>query len=325
MYCPQCSYNNPVGAQCCKNCELRLESYVYKPDLPLAPAALIYAGFWLRFYAALLDLLVLGAGITLVLSLSIMLIAYTGRDDLLRNAEILWLSLGLVISVSLAYTILLESGARGATLGKRWMNIKLLDSNGDRLTLSRSVGRLLARLVSFLPALLGFLIQPFTPRKQALHDLLAGTIVVRSGNSNKIPIIATLLVLFYLLLLPVLAIVATTGRPFFRQIILKAQLDRGLQTGINATQAVENFYLKNGRVPTVIDDAAPNISLSPQLAGIVINQTNGEISVSFSAIAGKPLANKHLLFSATMKADRSISWKCSSRDIDKRILPATCK
>lgn len=328
MYCPQCSYNNSISAQFCINCGLDLRASTIDSidsDRTAEPSVLIYAGFWARFFAAFLDLLVLLACIILMLFSVAVLIAYSGRDSILHNPQAVLLFYGVTIFMSAAYYILMESGIHSATLGKRWMHIKVLDSNGNRLTIWRAAGRLLARVFSCLSLTIGFLIQPFTQRKQALHDLLAGTVVVRANDSNKISVMATLLVLIFALMVPVLAIVAIAGLPLYQQTILKAQLGNGMQTGREATLAVARFYRSNGRVPAVIGEAGGNISASPHVAGIAINQQNGEVTVTFSEITGKAISSKHLIFSPTIQADHSIDWKCHSTDIEARLLPVTCQ
>jgi uncharacterized RDD family membrane protein YckC len=325
MYCPTCSYNNPINTKVCKNCELDLQAGASDTGRAAEQSVLTYAGFWARFFAAFLDLLVLGAGVILLLLSIAGLIAYSGRDSILHDPQDLSRFYWAIICMAVAYSILMESGTRGATLGKRWMNLKVLDTNGNRLTVWLAARRLLARAFSYLSLMIGFLLQPFTRRKQALHDLLAGTIVVRANESKKIAVMASLLVLFYALMVPVLALVATAGLPVYRQTILKAQLRNGMHTGREATLAVARFWRNNGRVPYAIGEAGANISSSPHVAGIDINQQNGEVTVTFSEMTGKDISNKHLVFTPTLEADHGINWKCSSNDIETQFLPASCK
>jgi len=56
--------------------------------------------------------------------------------------------------------------------------------DGDRISMLRSFGRELAKLISALPLGIGFLIAAFTSRKQALHDMIASTLVVRDGDAH---------------------------------------------------------------------------------------------------------------------------------------------
>jgi uncharacterized RDD family membrane protein YckC len=325
MYCPQCSYNNPVGTPACKNCDRDLSSPEAQSVSSQSPQALIYAGFWLRFFAVMLDLFFLGAVFVFVLGLSVVLTAYSGRDDVWQKPQTLWLFLLLTAATTIAYYIFTETSARGATLGKRWMNLKVLDNQGKSLTLRCSTLRLFAHFFSLLPLLLGYLIQPFTQHKQALHDVLVGTVVVRSSESNRISIMATLMVLLYIFLLPAVALVTTTGMPYYRQTVLKAQLENGVQAGLTTAQAVAAYYLHNGKIPASIELVRPNINLPPHISGITINLKNGELTVTYSELSAKALGNKHLIFTPTLQDAQTISWRCHTSDIEQRLIPASCQ
>jgi len=325
MYCTQCGYNNPVSVKFCKNCEVDLQPSTINSDLAKNPEVLIYAGFRVRFIALFLDALVLVSCLILIIFSIAGFIALSGRDSILHKLLAAPIFYGVIAGLSAAYFALMESGPQGGTFGKRWMNIKVMDSNGNRLTATRAWGRLFARLVSHLSLYIGYLIQPFTPRKQALHDLLARTVVVRANDSKKISVMASLLVLFFALMVPVLALFSTAGLPFFQQYILKVQLDKGIQTGLQTTTAVARFYAANGRVPTALSEGGGYNSHSPHVAAIDINQQNGELTLTFSETVRKVIRNKHLLFTPAQGADLSISWKCHSADIEAQYLPANCK
>ncbi len=73
----------------------------------------------------------------------------------------------------------LESSRRQATVGKRWMGLKVTDLQGQRLGFLHATGRYAALYLSALPCFLGFLMALFGSRNLALHDRLAGTRVVR--------------------------------------------------------------------------------------------------------------------------------------------------
>lgn len=65
-----------------------------------------------------------------------------------------------------------------ATPGKLALRLKVTDRHGKPLGFAHAFGRYLLKGGSSVAFGFGFLIQPFTARKQALHDLLAGTLVV---------------------------------------------------------------------------------------------------------------------------------------------------
>ena len=325
MYCSQCGYDNPVSVKFCNHCELESGTSPVHPEHDDNLSVLIYSGFWVRFLAAFLDFLVLVAIAILLILVIAGLVAYTGRDDILHDRLTVSLFYGGIICMAAAYHILMVSGSQSATFGKRWMNIKVLDSNGNGLSAPRASWRLMARLLSHLLIQIGFLIQPFTPRKQALHDLLADTVVVRTNESSTISIKATLLVLFFALIMPVLAFISIAGLPILQQHILKVQLDHGVQTGKDATLAVAQFYRKNGRVPVAMSEIDGNFSTSPHVRGIEINQQNGETTIILSELARKAIRSRHLIFTPTIETSLAITWKCYSNDIDISFLPETCK
>lgn len=77
------------------------------------------------------------------------------------------------------YFALQESSAKQATFGKRAMKIIVTEEQGQRLTFGRASGRAFARLLSGMFFSVGYIIAALTARKQALHDLIANTLVLR--------------------------------------------------------------------------------------------------------------------------------------------------
>ena len=77
------------------------------------------------------------------------------------------------------YSALFESSTWQATPGKLLMKLRVTDVNGVRLTFGRASARFFGHFVSMLPLGAGFLMVFFTQNKQALHDLLASTRVLR--------------------------------------------------------------------------------------------------------------------------------------------------
>ena len=130
-----------------------------------------YAGFWRRVGAFILDGFVVGI-VTVPLTL-----ALGGGDPGSSNyspeassvsAAITWL-----------YFALMESSAKQATVGKMALGIMVTDLEGRRIGFGRATGRHFAKILSGLILGIGFLMVAFTERKQGLHDILAGALVVR--------------------------------------------------------------------------------------------------------------------------------------------------
>ncbi|NES73302.1 MAG: serine/threonine protein kinase, partial [Okeania sp. SIO2D1] len=77
------------------------------------------------------------------------------------------------------YVTRLESLPIKATFGKRIMGIIVTDLNGNPISFARANGRYFAKTISLITLLIGFIMAAFTEKKQALHDKIAGTLVVK--------------------------------------------------------------------------------------------------------------------------------------------------
>jgi len=127
-----------------------------------------FAGVWRRLAALLIDAILLGC----VEGALGMLIALLDTADISKL-----ISVGAAISW--AYYALLESSPAQATLGKIAFGIKVTDAGGGLISFRRASVRYFCKSLSTLVLGIGWLLPFLTPRRQALHDLLAGTLVVR--------------------------------------------------------------------------------------------------------------------------------------------------
>jgi uncharacterized RDD family membrane protein YckC len=151
-----------------------------------------YAGFWLRFLAFLIDNAVMGIGFVLIM---IPLIFLTGLGGFIGEIHpnedmndvgifMLFGLLFLAATVSLLWTwlyhALMESSEWQATLGKKVLGLVVTDMAGRRVSFGRATGRHFAKIITnMVPAFIGYIMAGFTERKQALHDMIAGCLVLR--------------------------------------------------------------------------------------------------------------------------------------------------
>jgi uncharacterized RDD family membrane protein YckC len=149
-----------------------------------------YGGFWIRFLAYLVDSLIVTVGFVGIM----LLLGAMGLE--LAGAEIIFLVL------SILYWALMQSSPRQATLGKELCGLKVGGPNGERLSVPRALGREAAKIISSLTLLIGFIIAAFTRNKQALHDFVASTYVVRASEGK---VVAALGLALLALCAPVLA------------------------------------------------------------------------------------------------------------------------
>jgi uncharacterized RDD family membrane protein YckC len=131
-----------------------------------------YAGFWLRLVALLIDAVI--TGVLSFVAGVVTGILGAGNPDAASSV-----AAGVGTLLGLAYYVVLEGGPRQATFGKSLLGLKVTDSDGNPIGYGKALLRTIAKIVSGLIIGIGYLMAAFTARKQALHDMIAGTLVVR--------------------------------------------------------------------------------------------------------------------------------------------------
>ena len=136
----------------------------------------VFGGFWRRWAAAFVDGIVLffPQAITRV-ALNLPLFATGESSDAM--AELL-VSVGTLVMYWL-YSTLLESSARQATLGQQLLGLQVMDLEGRRISFARATARYFGQILSALICGVGYLFNLWTSRRQMLHDLIAGCVIVR--------------------------------------------------------------------------------------------------------------------------------------------------
>jgi uncharacterized RDD family membrane protein YckC len=137
---------------------------------------IVYAGFLARFGALILDSVFLTL-ITLIPAFGIGIagVMIFGPDAGANVAGAIGNLFGFIVGVT--YYVGLETSAKQATWGKQIVGIKVTDLNGRRITVGRSLGRYFAKILSGC-TIIGWFLPLFTEKKQALHDIVAGTLVI---------------------------------------------------------------------------------------------------------------------------------------------------
>ncbi len=85
----------------------------------------------------------------------------------------------IMLAGSWLYHTLMESSRYQATLGKMAMGSIVTDLHGQRISFARANGRFFGKWVSSAAFNVGYLMAGFTEKKQALHDILAGCLVIQ--------------------------------------------------------------------------------------------------------------------------------------------------
>jgi uncharacterized RDD family membrane protein YckC len=302
----------------------------------LLPAdAPIYAGFWRRWAAWVVDAL-----IVFLWPLVVSLIGGLGADFPLIFA--------VFCGIPWLYFALCESSPWQATLGKRAMDIKVVNMQGHRIGLGRAAGRFALRMLplvvllflvatDWLPGFSGFIVPAllwllffigqlrigWAKRKRALHDELAGTCVVLrtvapgqplptqhpplAWHGRVINIIGSCLAL---LVLPPMLVFPTRVDYTTRSHVSEA---------FSALGQIKADVDDNGCHPGSLPSPSPKITATevsdPGAGRCTITATLGQYSQNAAILNGGKL---HLTREATGQ------WRCSS-DLPGKYLPAQCR
>jgi uncharacterized RDD family membrane protein YckC len=204
MFCKHCGLRVDEGNRFCRACGQEVAAGAFVAPNEVAPslgatsnipAPLAYGGFWVRAAAYLIDGLILGIPFGLIV---IVLMFLLGGFSVMRHSNsvdpraaaalaaplILSFVFGMIFFVCLQWLYFagMESSERQATFGKAAMSLRVANAEGRRLSFAHATGRFFAKIVSgMIPLGIGYLMAGFTEKKQALHDIIAGTIVLRNS------------------------------------------------------------------------------------------------------------------------------------------------
>ena len=201
MFCSRCGATIEGTPSYCRNCGAPVAAVAAATPafagagtagaLPVSAAPATYGGFWRRFWATMIDGIVLNVAtfpVSLIVSLPM-----SSRFENLRGEDLspdhiaalmgTWALLAAFATViSWLYFALLHSSPRQATVGMMALGIQLTDLQGRRVSFARATGRLFASFLSGMTLFIGYLVMLFTERRQTLHDLIAGTLVMRKAS-----------------------------------------------------------------------------------------------------------------------------------------------
>lgn len=151
-----------------------------------------YAGFWLRFVALIIDAIIIAIvqSVIFVPMLTALGLGFFGREMDMEDpgnvmglvgafvaaASATWM---LATAIQILYFTLMESSKHQGTLGKIAVGIKVTGMNGEKLDFAKALVRNLCKLISNFTLLIGYIMAGFTEKRQALHDLIASTLVVK--------------------------------------------------------------------------------------------------------------------------------------------------
>jgi uncharacterized RDD family membrane protein YckC len=132
---------------------------------------MVYAGFWIRFGAKIIDGVILTVVGFVLAFLASYLIRHAVVSTVLQN------TISFVLSVSYGTYFL---GKYSATPGKMACGLKIVRSDGERVSYARACGRVFAEILSSLILCIGYIMAALDEEKRALHDRICDTRVIRA-------------------------------------------------------------------------------------------------------------------------------------------------
>lgn len=153
-----------------------------------------YASFGQRLVAVIIDIVIIGVAqsfiiVPLLAAVGLGFASSAENMDFSNPEESAGMIAGimaligaywiLATCIQILYFTFMESSKNQATVGKMAMGLIVTDLNGGKLDFSKALVRNLCKIISNLTMLIGYIMAAFTEKKQALHDMLASTLVVK--------------------------------------------------------------------------------------------------------------------------------------------------
>jgi uncharacterized RDD family membrane protein YckC len=209
VFCSKCGAATTADSAFCTSCGApQARAAIAAPGAISVPANVgvagfsagrgqfLFAGFWLRLVAYLIDGLIVSVGI---FGLFIPIAALTGAAAHLNNLaniprsggqldpaviaaliSVVITFAGVALLITWLYHAYFESSSWQATPGKRVLSLYVTDLNGQPISFLHATGRHFSKIITgLIPLGLGYIMAGFTERRQALHDMIAGTLVLR--------------------------------------------------------------------------------------------------------------------------------------------------
>lgn len=306
----------------------------------------VYAGFWRRWIALIIDQLILGVGFYATAFAVAILVGIAGGMDWLGTLDsgdpepvVVFAYVGFMLLYYVAaavYFSLFESSRHQATPGKMALGIKVVDQQGRRLSFGHALGRWVSATLSYLTLYIGFLMAAFTERKRALHDMVAGTLVVDRWAFSEHPerqrrdlggcLIAAILGIALMVGVAILGILAAIAIPAYQDYIQRSRVMQAMSEVAPLKTLAVDFRASEGRCPVNGEGAiGPPDAIGGLLASRVTvgSFDDGSCGIELElGNTGHAELDGGLIWWQLEPDD--VRWQCSS-DIRDSWLPQECR
>ncbi|MBS3146835.1 RDD family protein [Candidatus Woesearchaeota archaeon] len=149
-----------------------------------------YAGFWYRLSASFWDLIILGIPNLLF---NILIVYFLEMNALIYLVNLIFLIL-----------ILYLDGIRGGTPGKKILGLKIVNKSNKYVGIPTAILRYIGKIISTLILGIGYLMIAWHPKKQGLHDRIAGTYVIKTKEKKVLMVFGIVICILFLISIPIL-------------------------------------------------------------------------------------------------------------------------
>ena len=294
----------------------------YQPPVdqpPTLPPPAPYGGFWIRFAAYFVDSFIIGFGIFAITIPATIALAVSGAGEF--GPLFLWVT---VIALTQVYHAYFVSSKRMATPGKRLCGLYVTDTSGHRLSFGRALWRNVAALLSYATLYIGFNMAGFTGRKQALHDMLAGTIVHRQPSGSAGMAIGIAVAGF--IVVAIIGILAAIAIPAYQDFTWRAK-SSAVYAAMSATKTpIAEYNLEKNAWPATWEQAGVTDPMSQlgarerEVAQSIRLGKDGEVtaSVKFSGASGE-------IRITPKRTGDGIVWTCTASKEIWKYIAAACR
>ena len=142
-----------------------------------------YAGFWLRVWAGVIDVVLeVSAALLLTLAVDFLLRRFGDAIGVTRWTSAFASGMAFILLLSVGawlYCAFAESSSWRATVGKRFLGLQVVTLEGKQLSFGQATVRHFMKFLSLFGLMIGFMMAGWTKRRQALHDMPGDCLVIR--------------------------------------------------------------------------------------------------------------------------------------------------
>ena len=338
MYCTQCGTPAVAGGKFCANCGQPHFALAAAP----APTAAepVFAGFWLRTGAFAIDwgILIAIAYFGLMVASMIVFGMTFGMTDAVPPENpfatldgFAWLWLPFAV-VPWLYHALFASSRRQATPGKLACGIKLTNLAGERIGFGRASARYFASWITSVTFLIGYLTVAFTGKRQALHDMIARTVVVgakaepaqvaSAAPAQQMSGWVVALIAVGCSFAP-LGILAAIAIPAYQDYTIRSQVTEGLALASDYQAGVQAYVDANGRWPESEAELPDRAALEQAITGSryveSIEVWNGTVVIAYGPKSHARIRDHLVSLQPFMTADELLVWQCGNAVVDDSV------